>query len=294
MAGKRAFRAGIGVAAFALLSGCMEGAQLPGFLTGPEPTATTAPRGEPRVVERDVEAPEVFDLTAEGLWDGRPSLGGVWVAHAAVTDPERVVIRNTETGQTVNGALFRRERANPGPPIQVSAEAAAALGLLAGQPAELQVVALRRVEVTIEPDPVEAPAGAAAPGPDDIRPRAKPGAAAAPAAPATEPAGAAITSEPLDPLAAATEAVEKAEAAQAGGLERPWLQVGMYSTEANAQVAAERLTAVETPATVAGGTYKDAPIWRVLIGPAEDRAAMRALIEKAEALGYTDAYPVVR
>ena len=110
----------------------------------------------------------------------------------------------------------------------------------------------------------------------------------------TEPAGAAITSEPLDPLAAATEAVEKAEAAQAGGLERPWLQVGMYSTEANAQVAAERLTAVETPATVAGGTYKDAPIWRVLIGPAEDRAAMRALIEKAEALGYTDAYPVVR
>jgi rare lipoprotein A len=47
--------------------------------------------------ERDVEAPEVFDVTDEGLWDGRPSLGGVWVAHPDATDPERVMIRNTET-----------------------------------------------------------------------------------------------------------------------------------------------------------------------------------------------------
>ena len=43
------------------------------------------------LVERDVEAPGVFQVTEAGLWDGRPSLGGVWVAHPDVTEPERVI-----------------------------------------------------------------------------------------------------------------------------------------------------------------------------------------------------------
>ncbi len=108
-----------------------------------------------QIVERDVEAPEVFQLTDQALWDGRPSLGGVWVAHSEVTDPERVIIRNDETGDFVIGALFRRERENPGPRLQVSSDAASALGLLAGQPARLNVTALRRQEVEPPaPDPV--------------------------------------------------------------------------------------------------------------------------------------------
>ncbi len=94
----------------------------------------------------EAEAPQVFSLAAQGLWDGRPSLGGVWVAAPGVRDPERVVIRHAESGAEVIGALFRRERENPGPPIQVSSDAAAALGLLAGQPARLAVVALRPVD----------------------------------------------------------------------------------------------------------------------------------------------------
>jgi cell division septation protein DedD len=105
-----------------------------------------APIGAAPASERDVEAPEVFDVADEGLWDGRPSLGGVWVAHPGATDPERVIIRNTETGRFVIGALFRRERENPGPPLQVSSEAAAALDLLAGNPTNLQVTALRRAD----------------------------------------------------------------------------------------------------------------------------------------------------
>ena len=93
---------------------------------------------------RDIEAPQVFETTEAGLWDGRPSLGGIWVAHPDVTDPERVLIRNRATGRSVTGALFKRERESPGPTLQVSSEAAEALGMLAGQPAELSVVALRR------------------------------------------------------------------------------------------------------------------------------------------------------
>jgi hypothetical protein len=46
------------------------------------------------------------------------------------------------TGQSVRGALFRRERLMPGPSIQVSADAAAELGLLAGSPVKLDIVAI--------------------------------------------------------------------------------------------------------------------------------------------------------
>jgi hypothetical protein len=110
-----------------------------------------------RLVERDVEAPAVFEAEDQALWDGRPSLGGVWVASPDAVDPERVILRNPANGKFVIGALFRRERLNPGPALQISSDAAAALGILAGQPAKISVVALRREEVP------EAPAAEAAP-----------------------------------------------------------------------------------------------------------------------------------
>ena len=111
------------------------------------PLAKAAPR---RMVGKDVEAPDVFSATEEGLWDGRPSLGGIWVAHPDVTAPERVVIRNTSNGKSVTGALFRRERDLPGPTLQISSDAAAALGIVAGKPQELSVTALRRGDVSGE------------------------------------------------------------------------------------------------------------------------------------------------
>lgn len=113
------------------------------------PAAQTPSRA---IAGAEVEAPEVFQLTAKGLWDGRPSLGGAWVAHADVTTPERVLIRNTASGKSITAALFRRERENPGPSIQVSSDAAEELGMLAGQPAELSIVALRRQEVAPPPE----------------------------------------------------------------------------------------------------------------------------------------------
>ncbi|MEZ5722844.1 MAG: hypothetical protein R3D59_15485 [Paracoccaceae bacterium] len=82
----------------------------------------------------DVEAPEVFQVADSGLWMGS-SLGGVWVAHPSVTDPERVIIRNTSNGQFVIGVVYRPERVTPGPKFAVSPDAAAALEMLAGQPA---------------------------------------------------------------------------------------------------------------------------------------------------------------
>ncbi|MBJ2151750.1 SPOR domain-containing protein [Paracoccus sp. IB05] len=123
------------------------------FTSSPGSSAATAsatnaakPKRSTTIVERDVEAPQVFQVTEEALWDGRPSLGGVWVASPNVTDPERVIMRNQANGKFVIGALFKREADNPGPKLQISSDAADALGLLAGQPAKLSVTALRREE----------------------------------------------------------------------------------------------------------------------------------------------------
>ena len=110
--------------------------------TAPVTAATSA-----RLVDHDVEAPDVFQTTDKALWDGRPSLGGVWVATANAKDPERVILRNPANGKFVIGALFRREADNPGPKLQISSDAADDLGMLAGQPATINVTALRREEI---------------------------------------------------------------------------------------------------------------------------------------------------
>ncbi len=149
--------------ALAALAGCEEGLNLQGASAQDDPPETSNDSGPvelfPQVAsesQRDVEAPDVFQVTEAGLWDGRPSLGGIWVAHPDVGQPERVLIKNTANDKTVTGALFRRDRNLPGPALQVSSSAAAKLGMLAGSPSRLQVVALRREEIEAAP-PKEEP-----------------------------------------------------------------------------------------------------------------------------------------
>ncbi|MEO1107779.1 MAG: SPOR domain-containing protein [Pseudomonadota bacterium] len=113
--------------------------------------------------QRDIEAPDVFSVTEAGLWDGRPSLGGIWVAHPDVNQPERVLIKNTANNKSVTGALFRRQANLPGPALQVSSAAAEKLGMLAGAPTRVSVVALRRKEPKEEPPAEEETPEAEAP-----------------------------------------------------------------------------------------------------------------------------------
>ena len=253
--------------------------------------------------EREVEAPEVFQLADQGLWDGRPSLGGVWVAHADVDDPERVVVRNLDSGQQVTAALFRRERENPGPRVQVSADAAAALGMLAGQPTALEIVALRTQAIEA-PGETDAPAedladsldGAvadAAATPEEPRRRGLFGlftrrAAPAPAEPAPS-APAEIETAVLDE-AATSDALGSAPPAQA--LDRPYIQTASFAQEAGAERAAQLLRDAGVAAEVrqdsgAGG----AVVWRVLAGPAASTAERDSLLATARRLGFADAFP---
>jgi cell division septation protein DedD len=238
-----------------------------------------------RLVERDVEAPQVFQKTDMGLWDGRPSLGGVWVAHPDVTDPERVIIRNTANGTFVIGALFRRQRDLPGPAFQVSSDAAVTLEMLAGAPAQLNVTALRREETPVEEDaPAEVEEIAA---PAEIEATALDPVAGAAAAIDAAEAGTA-------PAQAAPEASPKpaAPARPASSLGKPFVQVGIFSVETNARNTATALRQAGMVPTVLAQTSAGKPFWRVVVGPATTTSDLSALLGKIKGMGFADAYPV--
>ncbi len=258
------------------LTACQDG-QGPSFLQ-PKDKADEFVDGDPsrsvKLVERDTEAPDVFQVTESGLWDGRPSLGGVWVAHPDVKDPERVIIRNEKNGKFVIGALFRRERANPGPRLQVSSDAAATLGMLAGQPSKLNVTALRR-EAVAENQPA-------------------PDAALQVDAPT---ATGDISQTSLDPANTATPpaaaAAPKPSAPKpASGLSKPYIQLGIFSVEQNANNTAEAMRVAGMVPTVKKSNSSGKPFWRVLVGPAQTSAERSALLKKIKASGFADAYAV--
>lgn len=365
-------------------------------LSGCEDTLATAEKPEENTsknelfpqssgdTQRDVEAPDVFELTEAGLWDGRPSLGGIWVAHPDVTQPERVIIKNASNNKSVTGALFRRERNLPGPALQVSSAAAEQLGILAGAPTKVNVVALRRetVEVTppepeiAEPAPEastettavsngaevdtpeatsetekpakrkwwqrKAPAAAATAGAAAVvadvaedgaedgaedeaeaaveataeaSTAAAPAASAAPAltdapvvAPAEKPAKRkwwqkkdpdAITETTLDPIEGAAAAIDAAEptpvaatTATASSLSKPFVQVGTFGVQSNADSAAAKIRRNGMSAEVRELKTEDNTVWRVLVGPATTRAERKAIQNDVKDLGFGDAFTV--
>lgn len=276
----RALRVGTALCMVVAVAGCDQTTMRNPFKKQDENEVSSAAGGirSTRLVERDVEAPQVFQVTEAGLWDGRPSLGGVWAAHPDVTDPERVIIRNSANGKFVIGALFRKERATPGPRLQLSSDAAEALGILAGQPANLNVTALRREETekpqeaaaalpeassveTATLDPVKASATAA------LAPAAKP--AAKPAAPKP------VASNPA-----------------ASGLDKAFIQLGIFSIEQNAKNTAETMRLSGMVPSITEQSSKGKTFWRVTVGPARNVAERAELLKKIKAEGFTDAYAV--
>lgn len=268
----------VALCSIAALSACEEGASLFGTTTSAPETSTTT-----TLVERDVEAPDVFQANENGLWDGRPSLGGVWVASTDATDPERVIIRNEANGKFVIGALFRRERELPGPKLQVSSDAAAAIGMLAGQPTLLNVTALRREEVPVDPpveatplEPVEEIATETLPDDDAIAVAA----AALDAMDDTkETAAPAVAAPAPAPVPASTSSLDK-----------PFIQVGIFNVEENATRTSKILRDGGLVPEILAQESKGKPFWRVIVGPAGNSSQRAALLKTVKELGYTDAY----
>ncbi len=278
------------VLALGLLAGCNENGQfvaMDAFKSNTSTSDQPEPGSAIKTVERDVEAPDVFSATEDGLWDGRPSLGGVWVAHPDVTEPERVIIRNTTNDKFVVGALFRRERDIPGPRLQISSDAAEALGMLAGAPAQLNVTALRKEEVSVAPEldaPVEADL-VAAPA-DVVATPLDPIQSAAAAIDAPAPAATGIAPKP------APEATPAAARAPATGLSKPFIQIGIFSVEANAERTAKQMRGAGIIPTVKTFERSGKPFWRVVVGPAGTAAERKQLLSKIKSEGFTDAYAV--
>ena len=277
-----------------LLAGCEDGTGL-GFLTpregGAGQTAAAQPGNATRLVERDVEAPEVFQVTEAGLWDGRPSLGGVWVAHPEVREPNRVIIRNQDSGDFVIGALFRREREIPGPRLQVSSDAAAALGMLAGQPAQLNVTALTREQVADTPPDAseDTTATGTLDAPGEIEATALDPVAAGAAAALDE----AATAGPDGAIAGPTEAAPDARPPRpASTLDKPFIQIGIFSIEQNARNTATAMRQAGMIPTVLKQESAGKTFWRVLVGPATNRSERAALLAKIKDAGFSDAYAV--
>lgn len=276
-----------------------------GTATKTAPDTAASPGGAGRNAGADVQAPEVSKITAQGLRDGQPSPGDVWVASADVRDPKRVIIRNDATGETVIGALFRRERENPGPPIRLSSDAADAPGLLSGRPARVTITALRRAEDT---PAVAAPATAAA-GPAKAGKAAKTTPQAEPAAVETGALHTGAVAAAIDKAdagtpvmdpdamaqaapAASTAAAPAASSPAAGG--KSDIQPGIFSVKANARRAADTVTRAGARTALRKKASKGKPCRSGVAGPAASAADRDALMKKIKGLGSADACFVSR
>ena len=278
-----------------------------------------------KLVDRDVEAHEVFAVTDMALWDGRRSLGGVWVASPDASDPERVILRNAANGKFVIGALFRRERDNPGPALQISSDAAAAVGLLAGQPGKIGVTALRREEAPVTAPDANKPILDAAETVDTET--LDPGVAGATTAietaetapkkkakglgffkkkqPKTDgPVAPVVSSQPLEAVAgnttqapptSATPAPAKpaskaptATAAKTPTAKAGVVQIGIFSVEANAKRAVDTLAKAGISAAIRQENAQGKAFWSVTAGGGVDT------LGKVKAAGFGDAYMLKR
>ncbi len=278
------------------LAGCEAG------LSGATPD-TPAPTGDTvETIEVDVIAPEAFSITDMALWDGRPTFGGVWIAYPDIEKPERVRIRNDATGKEVIGALYKRERDFPGPKIELSADAAAALGVQAGTPVELTIVALRRktVEVVVEaekpdmatplrrpaPEPTEAPTAAEEPAEEPV-------VVAAPKIEAPEivvPPVVVPTPTPiiatdieetaLPPVSSATEAVDGQET---------YVQVATLQSKSRADTVAAKLITAGLDVEIRERQVGEKTLYRIIVGPAKTPEALEIMMGVVNELGYKDA-----
>lgn len=298
MAGIRTARVALLISTAVVLAACQQG-QNPFARNADRPAAegAAAPRTSVTLVDRDVEAPDVFQTTDEALWDGRPSLGGVWVASPDAVDPERVILRNPANGKFVIGALFKREAFNPGPKLQISSDAAEALGLLAGQPGKISVTALRREEVAATTDAsapiLDANEGISATTLGETAAAAIDAAEGKPATtptpkPADGPKAPVVSTAPVTTTAVAPATTAPTAATSPAAAGNATIQIGIFSVEANANRAVQTLQKAGIAAASRKETTQGKTWWSVTAtGTGRD-----ALLAKVKGLGFTDAYAI--
>ena len=129
------------------------------------------------------------------------------------------------------------------------------------------------------------------------------------------PAAPEITATSLDPIAAASAAIDAAESTanasvtqptaapvpaaaapaprtSSSTLTKPFVQIGIFSVEANARNTATSLRQIGIVPTVKKQTSKGKTFWRVIVGPATTSAERAGLLKKIKGQGFSDAYLV--
>ncbi len=274
-----------------ILAACQEGAPL--FKTTQK--SETVPAAAKKFIEKDVEAPEVFQKTAKALWDGRPSLGGVWVAHPDNKKPERVIIRNKANGKFVIGALFNREASLPGPAFQLSSDAASAIGATAGTTLEISVTAMRIQKTAVtdpkapKPAPSEDIASSTLKALDETKtPAAKPQKATKPAKKAAKTAK--VATKPAQKATKAAVAPKPAVTPPVVPVNAVYAQLGLFSVESNANATLAKLKAKGLAGKIVKSSAKGKTFFRVLAGPVSTKAEKAKLLTSVKSMGFSDAY----
>ncbi len=268
-----------------------------------------------QTITTDIAAPEAFSIQDKALWDGRPTFGGVWLAYPGIDTPERVRITNPENGSTVIGALYKREDGFPGPNIELSADAASALGVLAGVPTELNIVALRRQEVVVEVPQDEIQVGifgapVRRPGTEPVAVAVEDPVAETPAADtetlvaAVEAAVAietpAVEATALPPVAAQPAAATPTEVQEAAPVpvaapvdpNSSYIQVATFQSEKRAEDLIRRLEIAGLSSEIRETTGGSRTHYRVIAGPATSPEMLEIMLSVVKELGYTDAIPL--
>ena len=92
------------------------------------------------------EKPEILDISASVVWDGKQTLGGNWVSHPDINSPEKVLIKNTSNGKSAVGAIFQQTRNLNKGLAAISSDAAKTLNISKNDETKLQIVAIKVIE----------------------------------------------------------------------------------------------------------------------------------------------------
>ena len=111
-----------------------------------------------------------------------------------------------------------------------------------------------------------------------------------------------METQALDPVTTgAAAAIARADAsdkpaprpertASPSGLRNPFVQVGLYSVEANAFSARDNLRTAGIVPTVLEGSNDNGPFWRVVVGPVTSADEQAQMLGQIRSLGFSDAF----
>ena len=106
-----------------------------------------------------------------------------------------------------------------------------------------------------------------------------------------------IETASLDPIAgAAAVLADPAPAApptpRSSSLDKPFIQIGIFSVEANANRTATQMRSAGLIPTIKPGERAGKPFWRVVVGPATSASERATLLNTIKDQGFADAYAV--